>query len=252
MTFKRSKSFSLVLLLLVMLFAAIAYSGNGRTYAQENCSEDLQGANDEPGQKDVTYGCVDSSELPTKLVISWQWDDISFSGNNTGDSCITFDSNGNDNADYAVCVTVSGSPAELSSGPTLYTCRDTFRVTCDGSEVIPGPYQTNCTVDILPLDPFPEGADYPLDTVAECEIYLDDFGSDTPLSLIDDCSYPSTVPNSDPSDCILSPTGPTALTIAEPISAGGSITIPLGPLAAGMLMVLLVVVPLVFWRRQGS
>jgi hypothetical protein len=240
------------LVILAALLAGIALTANVTIQAQQNCSEDLQGANDEPGQKDVTYGCVDSSEWPTKLVISWQWDEISWSGDNSGDSCITFDSNGNGNADYAMCLSVAGTPAELSSGPTLYTCRDTFRVNCDGSEVIPGPYQTNCTVDILPLDPFPEGAESPLDTVANCEIYLDDFGSETPLFLIDDCSYPSPVPNSDPSDCILSPTGPTALTIAEPISAGGSVSIPLGQFAAGMLLVLLLVVPLVVWRRQAS
>ena len=54
------------------------------------------------------------------------------------------------------------------------------------------------------MDPFHAGQ---ADTVATCSIDLDDFGGAGIAVLTDTCSYPSMQPNSDPSDCVITPTG---------------------------------------------
>src|SRR5688572_143382 len=51
------------------------------------CSSDEQGANDEPGQKDLTRHGIDVGGLPTTIGVTWNWDTTGFSGSNTGDAC---------------------------------------------------------------------------------------------------------------------------------------------------------------------
>lgn len=69
--------------------------------------DDTAGANDVPGQKDLTrLGRDLSSSNP--LYINWNWDEVSMSGNNTADGCVLFDTNNNGMANYALCVTWGG------------------------------------------------------------------------------------------------------------------------------------------------
>ena len=53
-----------------------------------NFVQDVDGANDEPGQKDLTAdaAALDGSTFYT----AWKWDDTSWSGSNTGDACSLF------------------------------------------------------------------------------------------------------------------------------------------------------------------
>ena len=73
-----------------------------------------------------------------------------------------------------------------------------------------GPYTTVCEVSQQNTDPFSPAAlngpgnAYPVDTQILCGIDLADFGAGgSGANLLDSCSYPSTIPNSAPADCIV-------------------------------------------------
>ena len=195
-----------------------------------NCQTDVQGANDQPGQKDLTQFCAELGDFfPFDLHTLWNWDLVSLPGGNTGDACTLYDTDADGNANIAVCVTIGGNPASLKA-VRLFTCGDTRPDRCTGSSQlavnrcggsgavcssgsdctspdarIPDPTvaNTNCMVTQENTDPFVSGDAFPADTEALCWVDLDDFGV-TPGStlLIDACSYPSESVNSDPSDCI--------------------------------------------------
>ncbi|MDP3974024.1 MAG: hypothetical protein Q8P92_04290 [Candidatus Daviesbacteria bacterium] len=167
------------------------------------CNNDSAGANDEPGQKDLTKMCVDYSGLPSSVAMDWNWDDSSWPGNNTGDGCSLFDTDGDGLVNYSLCVTVGGNPASILT-TTLYSCGDGKADRCTNPIAVltPGP-GTACTATLAIDDPFPAGSNYPNDTKASCSIDLDDVGGVGMAELVDVCSYPSSQPNSDPSDCII-------------------------------------------------
>ena len=171
------------------------------------CTNDQQGANDEPGQKDLTQMCSDGAGLPTSVAISWQWDETSWSGNNTGDGCALFDSDGDGKANYAFCVTIGGNPAaQLPGSPKVYSCNDSKSDRCSGKQLVNKAYTSTCSVTVSSTDPFAGGTNAPNDTRANCTINLSDLStSQAPQSIVlqDVCSYPSQEPNSDPSDCII-------------------------------------------------
>ncbi len=164
---------------------------------------DENGANDEPGQKDLTRHGVDPSGLPTSLGVSWNWDTTGFGGSNTGDACSLFDNDDNGFVDFAVCVTIEDDPAvQATTSPRLFTCGDDRVDRCTTPHVqIPSPL-SSCTVAITATQPFVAGEDTPNDTTATCTIFLSDVGG-TNARLVNTCSTPSTEPNSDPSDCVL-------------------------------------------------
>ncbi len=167
-------------------------------------SVDSAGANDEPGQKDLTRLGVDYQLLPTTLYTTWQWDEIAWSGQNTGDTCNLFDTDSDGNANYSLCVTIGGNPATFQSR-TLYSCSDDRPDRCNGNSGIST--TSTCSVTQENTDPFSgngnnRGDNYPTDTVGYCTIPMVDFGA-TQVTLLDVCSYPSTQPNSDPSDCVI-------------------------------------------------
>ena len=163
---------------------------------------DEDGANDEPGQKDLTKLTIDYADLPTSVDVSWNWDEISWSGANTGDACALFDTNDNLNVDAAVCVTISGDPATLLD-VRLFECEADAKVDrCTGPVEVASPALTNCTVAQTNTDPFPDGDEHPVDTTADCTIFLSEVAA-TAAELVNVCSYPSEQPNSDPSDCVL-------------------------------------------------
>jgi hypothetical protein len=70
-----------------------------------------------------------------------------------------------------------------------------------------GPYASACSLATV-ADTFgtrdSAQADTDFDLQATCQVELDDFGGNSAF-LINVCSYPSQIPNSDPSDCVVTP-----------------------------------------------
>src|SRR4051794_22074361 len=67
---------------------------------------DQNGANDQPGQGDLTQMGRDESD-GTLSKFFWSWDDTDFSGQR-GDACAQYDTNANGNVDFVVCVEIEG------------------------------------------------------------------------------------------------------------------------------------------------
>jgi hypothetical protein len=170
-----------------------------------SCVNDTAGANDEPGQKDLTQLCVDNAGLPTSLSVTWNWDEISVSGNNTLDACALFDTNGDGNVNFALCVT---DPTDAPITLTLYTCGDAKNDRCTNPITSIPSFSSSCSTSTQNTDPFSAGAAFPQDRVAACSIVLADVGASN-ATLLDVCSYPSREPNSDPSDCVILQNNPT-------------------------------------------
>src|SRR5436190_13795167 len=123
---------------------------------------DENGANDQPGQKDLTRHGVDTSGLPTSVGVTWNWDNTSLSGSNTGDGCALFDTDNDARVNFAVCVTIEGDPAIQSSlSPRLYTCGDDKVDRCTQPVGQIASFSTTCDVAQTATDPFPAGDDYP-------------------------------------------------------------------------------------------
>lgn len=177
--------------------------------------QDVGGANDQPGQKDLTLQGGDNSSS------AWfdtfiQWDESTVSGGNTLDGCSLIDTDGDGNANAAVCATLnrSGTVTALKTW-TIYRCTDTRADRCSGGSAVTAgttPVSSGSGADAttigcerassLVTNPFNGGVN---DTRAYCTIdraVLNLTSTDT-FNLINSCSYPSAVPNSDPSDCVL-------------------------------------------------
>jgi hypothetical protein len=187
--------------------------------------DDDQGANDEPGQKDLTAqaSAVDQS-APNHFFTAWKWDDTSWSGNNTGDGCSLFDTNGDGFVEYAVCGTVEGGkgPAEVTFDTvTVYSCNNKWVNRCGGPEIEFGPSTDSsyCTV----VDEAPGMFDT-FDTQISCDITALAAAAGitiAPGTLLNTCSYPSQEPNSDPSDCVKTVTN---VNTSVGTSSGGTTT----------------------------
>ena len=174
-----------------------------------NCENDVQGPNDNPGQKDLNMYC---SRLGPdgSYEFYWTWDDINWTGQNTGDACLLLDSNNNGLADLALCVSVHDNGVFMDQ--RFFSCGDTRPDRCTSSvELTPptGGFQSTCCVmSNAPVDPFKnvdkklQGDAYPYDTLARCQVFLEDFQK-AEVVFVDVCSYPSLQPNSAPSDCVL-------------------------------------------------
>lgn len=164
---------------------------------------DSAGANDEPGQKDLTKMFADYSGLPSSVFVQWNWDEIKWTGNNTGDGCALFDTDNDGYVNYSLCVIISGDPATYSS-KALYSCGDNAANKCTSPVTTLSPSgSTSCNATGSTDDPFTDGDEYNKDTKASCTIALSDVGGAGVAQLVDVCSYPSGQPNSDPSDCIV-------------------------------------------------
>ncbi len=165
------------------------------------CVVDTAGANDVPGQKDLSKLCVDYAGVPTTVSTVWNWDDLGSSGANSLDACSLFDTDNDGNINYAVCATTTGTPATLQTF-TTYSCGDTKIDRCTSTAAVISSGTTTCTVTQQSTDPFATGNASPLDTQGACIIQLSTVGG-AAAKLIDVCSYPSAQPNSDPSDCVI-------------------------------------------------
>src|SRR5215211_6419345 len=191
--------FVLAILVASLLALGVAIFASSSVLAALICTPDTAGANDEPGQKDLTRLCVDTAGLPTSLTVLWNWDEITVPGNNTLDACALFDTDGDGNVNFSLCVT---DPTDAPITLTLYTCGDAKNDRCTNPITSIPTFSSTCTTSMQPSDPFPAGAAYPNDRVASCSIVLADVGASS-ATLVDVCSYPSTEPNSDPSDCVI-------------------------------------------------
>lgn len=191
----------------------LAFDGNPlavrAAFVTTDCYNDADGANDEPGQKDLTKGCIESASREP-VHVTWNWDITEGPGNNSADGCALFDTNLNGYADYAVCNSWKNTPPIQDTGfPKLYSCKDTRADRCAGGLAKPITYGSTCKIvsgnSAFPYnDPFAAGDFYPLDTVSECNIALGDVDFPLyPVNLLNVCSFPSSEPNSDPSDCVI-------------------------------------------------
>jgi hypothetical protein len=184
---------------------------------------DTGGANNGPGQKDLTQmGWIEDVTTAGGPYIDlfFSWDENTVSGGNTLDGCVLFDNNGNTLIDFAVCGSVNGKPNSMFlKSVTAYTCVDTRNDRC-GSPVVK-PYVAGDVVGgalkVSPLtnfpassdelttntDPFAAGAGYPYDTTLRLRIKRSFLPAGAKMTNV--CSYPSTQPNSDPSDCNVPP-----------------------------------------------
>ena len=171
---------------------------------------DDQGANDEPGQKDLT--AQSSASDAGVFYTAWKWDDTAWSGNNTGDGCSLFDTDADGLTNYALCATISKKNPVVLNSFVLYQCSDGRADRCTN----PQPLVTKvgaaaasyCTITDKAAGSFDAQ-----DTLIVCNISaiaaeagITVFGTGT---LLNTCSYPSREPNSDPSDCVLTVQPPT-------------------------------------------
>jgi hypothetical protein len=174
----------------------------------QGCVNDSQNADEIAAQKDMTGFCKSTSANCSGVVLAWQWDDTSF-GSQTGDACALYDTDADGKANFALCVTVDG--AGSASPAQLYRCDDSKPLNCHSAQLVLAP-ASSCTVNITATDPFASshqtggnpcnGTDcLSLDTQAQCCVQASDFSPAT-ATLIDVCSYPSSSPDSNPSDCV--------------------------------------------------
>jgi Cys-rich repeat protein len=196
--------------------------------AAMRCIVDVDGANDDPGQKDVTQFCVGLGDNdPFDVHATASLDLTALDGGNTGDLCLLFDSNADGNINVALCTTVAGSPAAVSDVRVL-TCGDSRSDKCTGAvklnacsgsdsscssdadcgagETCSATFNTACTASQVASDPFAAGDASPMDTVIACAVDLEEFGPEGPAArLINMGAYSSSSLSSDLSDSVLPP-----------------------------------------------
>ena len=192
---------------------------------------DQQGPNDQPSQVDLTQMGRDDTDADTYRLL-WSWDSTTdWTGTGqTGDACALFDSDGDGNVNFVVCVRVENTNANPDSvtqedgSPYAFTCSDAKNDRCtnpdpvdiDAGDVITGSIDPatgdlGLSTDnlITDTDPFPNldpDQDWPEDTTIGIDI-LKSFLPTTDSVLINVCSYPSAGNggNNNPFDCILRP-----------------------------------------------
>jgi hypothetical protein len=172
------------------------------------CTIDVDGANDEPGQVDLTQMCRGLSiGGPPQFYYTWSWDEITGSGSNTLDACGLYDTDSDGDVNYSLCVRLLPDANQnnrlVYSDMILYSCGDDKPDRCTQPITeIPPSASTSCSADQQTTDPFAAGSAYPQDTVAGCTVNPNDVGGVASV-LINVCSFPSGEPNSNPFDCIV-------------------------------------------------
>lgn len=190
--------------------------------------DDQNGANDVSGQKDLTQQGFDNASQ-TSWRIYWKWDDTTVSGKNTLDGCALFDNGTDGKVDSAICATVGNASGGLALKATsLYSCGNGRTDRCDNPVVAltKTAGQTYCNQPTAKAGPFDAA-----DTYMECTIRLGDLPGGL-KSLINTCSYSSSSPTSDPSDCVLVP-GRIITTLSGSNVVYPNATISLGGWTAG-------------------
>ncbi len=216
---------------------------------------DQHGANDEPGQKDLTLMGRDDSD-PDFLKIFWNWDDVDFTAQ-AGDACALLDSNENGNIDLAICGEVVNGPGYSTtnrvivlSSLSLWSCGDSRSDRCaQPTSQIVSVGRTNAGILgsgnpldasgnlVTASDPFPQGDFSPLDTTLQVNIDRSFLNAGYPgAALVNVCSYPSigSGGNTDPSDCIMTPGGGYLVILKDAgADAATSFTFTVNPVPAG-------------------
>ena len=185
LTWRTTRLFAIALGVVVLTGAAPAQAV---IPVPTNCQNDVDGANDQPGQKDVTRYCTDiGNGSPYELLTISNWDNTTLTGNNTADICTLYDTDSDGLANLSVCATLKSSGAgngnlAILQQVRLFTCSDTRADRCTGSTLVAGPYSTACEVSQQSTDPFSPAAlngpgdAFPVDTQILCGIDLNDFG----------------------------------------------------------------------------
>ncbi len=216
---------------------------------------DQHGANDEPGQKDLTLMGRDDSD-PEFLKIFWNWDDVDFTAQ-AGDACALLDSNKNGKIDLAFCGEVVNGPGYsttnrviILSSLSVWSCGDSRSDRCaQPTSQITSVGRTNAGVLgsgnpldasgnlVTASDPFPQGDLSPLDTTLQVNIDRSFLNAGYPgAALVNVCSYPSigSGGNTDPSDCIMTPGGGYLVILKDAgADASTSFTFTVSPVPAG-------------------
>ena len=198
----------------LQILARASQCASGYTYAGP-CVPDQQGPDDGPGQKDLSFLTVDNTSSTTEKRITWGWDDTAWTGANTGDACALFTTDDDQFANFSLCITVT--QAGNFQSKRLYQCDNDQHDRCSGS-LVPTFTSTGTASRQTGADPFGtagrgnNACDLNAncrtdDTVADVTVRLADFGGTGVL--LDVCSYPSQQPNSDPSDCVVTPDSQT-------------------------------------------
>src|SRR5438445_3488397 len=173
------------------------------------CLLDTSGADDiDANQKDLNEFCQGAGNdgglngcLSSDANLTWTWDDTGWTGSNTGDACALYDTDGDGNANFALCATVASNPAVQSAqSPRFYRCDDTKKLNCGGASLTTA--SSTCAVGQV-NDPFTGShksgnvctgtSCLTKDTQAQCCGKIGDVGSCA--ELIDVCSYPSPSPS---------------------------------------------------------
>ena len=211
--------------------AALSHSGINSIPANFFKVVDEGGANDVPGQVDLTQMGRDDTDA-TKYKVFWSWDSTDqWTGTGqTGDACALFDSDGNTNIDFVVCGQIENPNADASvvrqtAGSTFtFTCTDKKNDRCTGPTPVPhtasqvasgviGTLDRSATSNLI-TDTDPNGllgTNQPHDATLEVDMlktYLNSAASGTAV-LVNVCSYPSAGNggNNNPFDCIVTPGG---------------------------------------------
>jgi hypothetical protein len=206
---------------------------------------DQQGANDQPGQVDLTQMGRDDSDS-TKYKLFWSWDSISaWTGTGqTGDGCALFDKNGDTKIDFVVCArvaNVNADPTNVQIVPQdsthpvfLFNCSNAKNDRCtQPSAPLAYTWPTDADAGVLgtlakdnlvtQTDPFTAGESYKNDSTIEVDIKKSKLPAGSVL--VNVCSYPSAGNggNNNPFDCIVSPGGGFLSIIKD---AGTGVTSP--------------------------
>ncbi|MEP6639016.1 MAG: hypothetical protein ABJC39_06665 [Chloroflexota bacterium] len=187
---------------------------------------DQQGANDVPGQVDLTQmGRDDSDASVYKLFWSWDSTDQWTGTGQTGDACALFDSDGDGKINFVVCGQINNPNADPAkvlqtpSSPFLFSCSDakidrctqpTGPLSYTSAEVQAGLLgtPTNRTTNLITdTDPFATGTSNPNDSTLQVNILKSRLPAGSVL--VNVCSYPSAGNggNNNPFDCIVTPGG---------------------------------------------
>ena len=187
------------------------------------CLVDDGGVNDEgsvDSQLDLTQVCRDLANLgnatPT-YNISISFDNTTGSGSNSQDACVLFDSDLDADIDNAFCVRAFADPSDSELANRLkfesaiyYSCGDSKSDRCTQAinDITQSTFGTTnlssiCSSETKSNDPFSGGSGAGKDAVITCSLKPSQVASTAQLWNL--CSYPSGQPNSNPSECIITP-----------------------------------------------
>src|SRR5437016_4570027 len=208
---------------------------------------DAQGANDYPGQKDMTrMGRWDHDGY---LDVFWSWDEIQPKGS-TFDACALFDSTGSGNPTSAICAELKNfgdnqnnpSPRlNTAAGfPKFYSCDGTQPLNCGGALLLATPASLQMG-DLMTLDPTKDlitdtdpfgpnvplgpGDAYPYDTTVRMKLLK----TDLPGRLINVCSFESASLPSAVGDCVANSGGGFLKIVKNTTGGDGTFTFDVNP-----------------------